>query len=244
MEPGRAIGAGMNAKAVMKALAAAADPEAEAGARRFFKTGPGQYGEGDLFRGIKVPVVRALTKGFRDLPFAEAKLLLASPYHEDRMAALEILMWQFKRGDDVVKERIYRLYLGGARWINNWDLVDGSAPHILGAWLEDKDRAPLYRLAESKNLWERRMAMIATQRYIRKGDCADALRLAHALVASQEDLMHKAVGWMLREVGAKDRKLEEAFLAKHCRTMPRTMLRYAIEHFPEARRQAYLKGKP
>ncbi len=235
-------GAALTAVAVQRALQALAKPEVEAVARRFFKTGPGQYGEGDRFRGIKVPVVRGVMKTFRALPFAEAKVLLASPFHEDRLAALAILVWQFERGDAALRERIYRLYLGGARWINNWDLVDGSAPQILGGWLEDKSRAPLYALAKSRNLWERRMAMLASLWYIRKGECDDALRLAEALVASEEDLMHKAVGWMLREVGKRDRKREEAFLAKHCRTMPRTMLRYAIEHFPEARRLAYLKG--
>lgn len=233
----------MKAGDVQKALAALASPEVEAGARRFFKTGPGQYGEGDEFRGIKVPVTRGVAKAFRALPLAEAKKLLASPFHEDRLAALFILIRQFGKGDEPLRERIYRLYLASARRVNNWDLVDTSAPYILGAWLEDKDREPLYRLARSKNLWERRMAMLATHWFIRKGDFEDALRLAAALVSSKEDLMHKAVGWMLREVGKRDRKREEAFLARHCKTMPRTMLRYAIEHFPEARRQAYLKGR-
>jgi 3-methyladenine DNA glycosylase AlkD len=234
----------MKAGDVQKALAALARPEVEAGARRFFKTGPGQYGEGDEFRGIKVPVTRGVAKAFSALPFAEAKKLLASPYHEDRLTALIILIRQFEKGDETLRERIYRLYIASAHWVNNWDLVDTSAPYILGAWLEDKDRAPLYLLARSENLWERRMAMLATQWYIRKGDFEDALRLAAALASSKEDLMHKAVGWMLREVGKRDRKREEAFLARHCKTMPRTMLRYAIEHFPEARRQAYLKGTP
>ncbi len=232
----------MKAGDVQKALAALADPEVEAGARRFFKTGPGQYGEGDRFRGIKVPVIRGVAGEFRALPFAEAKRLLSSAFHEDRLAALIILIRQFKKGDEPLRERIYRLYIASARWVNNWDLVDTSAPHILGAWLEDKDRAPLYLLARSENLWERRMAMLATQWYIRKGDFEDALRLAALLASSEEDLMHKAVGWMLREVGARDREREEAFLARRYKTMPRTMLRYAIEHFPEARRQAYLKG--
>lgn len=232
----------MKASDLQKALAALASPEVEAGSRRFFKTGPGQYGEGDKFRGIKVPVMRGVAKEFRALPFAEVKRLLASPFHEDRLAALVILVRQFQRGDEALRERIYRLYIASARWVNNWDLVDTSAPYILGAWLEDKDRAPLYVLARSKNLWERRMAMLATQWFIRMGDFEDALRLAAALLASKEDLIHKAVGWMLREVGARDRKREDAFLARHYRTMPRTMLRYAIEHFPEARRQAYLKG--
>ncbi|HKP95246.1 MAG TPA: DNA alkylation repair protein [Fibrobacteria bacterium] len=232
----------MRAEAVRKRLQALGSREAEALARRFFKTGPGEYGEGDRFRGIKVPIVRRVASECRGLSFVEAKRLLASPFHEDRLAALDILAWQFKRGDEALRGRIYRLYLGGARWINNWDLVDASAPQILGAYLEGKDKAPLYKLARSGNLWERRMAMLATLWYIRKKDFADALRIARLLVASREDLLHKAVGWMLREVGKRDRAAEEAFLARHCRTMPRTMLRYAIEHFPESLRQAYLKG--
>ncbi|MDB5047132.1 MAG: AlkD-like family protein [Fibrobacteres bacterium] len=234
----------MTAEEIRKKLKALGSPEVEAIAKRFFKTGPGEYGEGDRFRGIKVPIVRGVAAEFRTLPFPEVKRLLSSPFHEDRLAALIILDWQFKRGGDAVRAGIYRLYLGGARWINNWDLVDVSAPNILGAYLEERDRAPLYKLARSKNLWERRMAILATLWYIRKKDFSDALRIADILAASEEDLLHKAVGWMLREVGKRDREAEEIFLARHCRTMPRTMLRYAIEHFPEARRRAYLKGAP
>lgn len=233
----------MRAEDVQKELAALARPEIEAVMRRFFKTGPGQYGEGDRFRGLKVPTTRKVAAAFRELPFAEAKRLLKSPFHEDRLAALDILARQFKRGDEALRTRIYGLYLGGAKWINNWDLVDVSAPHILGAYLQDRDRAPLYALARSRNLWERRMAMLATQHYIRQGEFADALRISEILLDSEEDLLHKAVGWMLREVGNRDRKAEEAFLAKRYRSMPRTMLRYAIEKFPEARRRAYLKGE-
>ena len=160
------------------------------------------------------------------------------------MTALDILAWQFKRGDEKLQERIYRLYIASARWINNWDLVDGSAPHILGAWLENRDRGVLDKLAKSKNLWERRMAIIATLFFIRKNDFGDTLRIADTLLLSKEDLLHKAVGWMLREVGKRDRKVEESFLLLHCRSMPRTMLRYAIEHFPERERKAYLLGIP
>ena len=232
----------MKAEDLQRELAALATREVEAVMRRFFKTGPGQYGEGDIFRGIKVPVTRKAAAGYRALPFPEAKRLLASKYHEDRLAALVILSHQFQRGDEALRGRIARLYLGGAKWINNWDLVDVSAPHILGGWLEDKDRAPLYLLAESRDLWERRMAMLATQHFIRQGDFGDALRIATLLLEDKEDLMHKAVGWMLREVGNRDRRKEEAFLKPHYRSMPRTMLRYAIEKFPEARRKAYLMG--
>jgi 3-methyladenine DNA glycosylase AlkD len=233
----------MTAKQIQARLEALGSPEGAAQALRFFKTGPGEYGEGDRFRGIKVPLVRGVAKEFPDLAFAEAKLLLASPFHEDRLAALAILCRQFQAGDEAVRERIYRLYLGGARWVNNWDLVDVSAPQILGGFLHKKDKAPLYKLAQSANLWERRMAIIATLWYIREKDCKDALKLAEKLLDAPEDLLHKAVGWMLREVGKRDRKAEEVFLARHYRTMPRTTLRYAIEHFPETRRKAYLKGE-
>lgn len=232
----------MKAEDLQKELAALATPEVETSMRRFFKTGPGQYGEGDHFRGIKVPVTRKAAAGYRALGFPEVKRLLASKYHEDRLAALVILAHQFQRGDEALRGKIFRLYIGGAKWINNWDLVDVSAPYILGGWLEDKDRTPLYALAESRNLWERRMAMLATQHFTRKGDFGDALRIATLLLEDREDLIHKAVGWMLREVGNRDRRKEEAFLKPHYLSMPRTMLRYAIEKFPEARRKAYLKG--
>lgn len=233
----------MNAESIQKKLKALGNPEVEVIVRRFFKTGPGEYGEGDRFRGIKVPVTRKVAAEYRDLPLVEAKRLLASEFHEDRLAALVILIYQFERGDENLRQKIFRLYIGGARWINNWDLVDISAPQILGGYLEDRDRAPLFKLARSKNLWERRMAMLAAFWFIRKRDFIDALRIAELLIDAREDLLHKAVGWMLREIGKRDRKVEETFLASHYRTMPRTMLRYAIEHFPEARRQAYLKGR-
>ncbi len=233
----------MKAKDIQIKLKALGSPEVKAIALRFFKTGPGDYGEGDRFHGIKVPVIRRVVGEYRDLAFPEIKRLLASPFHEDRFAALDIMARQFKRGDEATREKIYRLYIGSARWINNWDLVDVSAPHILGAYLEARDRAPLYTLAQSKHLWERRMAIVATLRFVRKKDSVDALRIAKLLLAAPEDLLHKAVGWVLREVGKRDRHAEEAFLVRHYRTMPRTMLRYAIEHFSEPRRQDYLKGR-
>ena len=231
------------AEDVMRELAALGNPQVAVFFLGFFQAGPGGYGEGDSFRGIRIPAMRLVARKYRGLPFPEAKRLLASKFHEDRIAALEILIHLFAKGDGKLKEKIYLLYAGSARHINNWDLVDGSAPHILGAWLEDKPKSPLYKLARSKNLWERRMAMIATLRYIRKGRFEEALRIAEMLIEAPEDLLHKASGWMLREIGKRDRGVEEAFLASHYRRMPRTMLRYAIEHFPEPRRQAYLKGK-
>jgi 3-methyladenine DNA glycosylase AlkD len=210
--------------------------------QRYFKTGPGQYGEGDIFRGIRVPVLRKLARANRDLPPEQAKQLLHSPYHEDRLLALLILVDSFSRADEEGKSAIYRLYLGNTRFINNWDLVDLSAGQIVGAYLWDKSRAPLDRLARSRSLWERRVAVLATSHFIRHGEFDTTLRIAGMLLDDREDLIHKAVGWMLREVGKRDPACEESFLRVHCRQMPRTMLRYAIERFPEELRRSYLQG--
>ncbi|MFO7627202.1 MAG: DNA alkylation repair protein [Candidatus Fermentibacteraceae bacterium] len=219
------------------------NPERALALQRFFRTGPGQYGEGDVFRGITVPVLRDLARRHRDLHLEEAVQLLDSRFHEDRLLALFILIGHFKRVDEPKKAGIFDLYLGRINRINNWDLVDASAEHIPGAFLWDKDRAPLHALSHSKSLWERRIAVISTFHFIRRGDFADTLAISENLLADREDLIHKAVGWMLREVGKRSMDAEEAFLKKHCRTMPRTMLRYAIERFPEELRQAYLKAK-
>lgn len=208
----------------------------------FFKTGPGQYGEGDLFRGIRVPVLRRLVKQFSTLTLPENEQLLHSPYHEDRLLALLLLVNSYRTSDNARQAAIYELYLANTAYINNWDLVDSSAEHIIGAWLWDKSRVPLQQLATSVSLWERRIAILATFHYIKKHEFNEALRIAGLLLHDREDLMHKAVGWMLREIGKRNPEREEEFLAEHYRTMPRTMLRYAIEKFPEQRRQAYLKG--
>ena len=209
----------------------------------FFKTGPGEYGEGDLFLGIKVPPLRRLAREHQDLPLGETAALLGSAFHEARLLALLILVRAFARGGAAQRQAIYRLYLRSTARINNWDLVDSSAEHIVGGHLADRDRKPLYRLAGSASLWERRIAVLATFHFIRRGDFADTLKLAALLLGDGEDLIHKAVGWMLREVGKRDVAAEEAFLAEHCRRMPRTMLRYAVERFPEPRRRLYLKGE-
>jgi 3-methyladenine DNA glycosylase AlkD len=211
--------------------------------RRFFKTGPGEYGAGDQFLGVTVPELRQVAREFQRLAEDEILLLLQSAFHEERALALLILIRQFAKGDAATRQRIYELYLASTRFINNWDLVDASAPHIAGAWLNDKSRRPLYRLARSKNLWERRIAIIATQHFIRQHDFTDALAIARLLIADREDLIHKAVGWMLREIGNRDLRAEENFLKEHYCAMPRTMLRYAIEKFPEPRRRKYLKGE-
>jgi len=190
-----------------------------------------------------VPTLRDLAKRHRDLPAEEAGQLLDSRFHEDRLLALFILIGHFKRGGARQKAGIFDLYLGKTNRINNWDLVDASAEHIPGAFLWDRDRAPLHSLSRSESLWERRISIIATFHFIRRGDFADTLAISENLLADREDLIHKAVGWMLREVGKRSMEAEEAFLNEHCRTMPRTMLRYAIEKFPEGLRQEYLKAK-
>ncbi len=210
--------------------------------QRFFKTGPGQYGEGDRFRGIRVPVLRRLSSAHQDIPLALAEQLLRSAYHEDRLLALLILMRKFARADAAGRAGIYTLYLGNTRFINNWDLVDASAAQIVGAYLSDKSRKPLYQLARSDSLWERRIAILATFHYIKQGRVDETLRIAGMLLSDKEDLIHKAAGWMLREVGKRDLQIEEGFLRAHYRQMPRTMLRYAIEKFAQDKRRGYLKG--
>jgi 3-methyladenine DNA glycosylase AlkD len=210
--------------------------------QRYFKTGLGEYGEGDRFRGIRVPVLRRLARKYQDLPRAGAVRLLQSPFHEDRLLALLILMRHYDRGEPVAQEQIHRLYLEHTRFINNWDLVDVSAPHLLGHYLAHHPADTLTRLAASGDLWERRLAIIATLYFIKQGNYAETLRIARLLLADPEDLLHKAVGWMLREVGKRDPGGAQAFLRRHYRQMPRTMLRYAIERLPAAARQAYLQG--
>jgi 3-methyladenine DNA glycosylase AlkD len=210
--------------------------------QRFFKTGPGQYGEGDLFRGIRVPELRRLSKMHQEISLEQAERLLHSAYHEDRLLALLILVRKYARTDERGQATIYKLYMSNTRFINNWDLVDSSAEFIVGAYLSDKSQQPLYRLSRSRSIWERRIAILATFHFIRQGEFETTLRIAERLLTDKEDLIHKAVGWMLREVGKRDLKKEEAFLRAHHRQMPRTMLRYAIEKFPEDKRQRYLKG--
>jgi len=211
-------------------------------AQRFFKTGSGEYGEGDIFLGIRVPVLRKLAKEF-NLPIRDVQTLLESPFHEERFVALIILILHYQKGDETVKKSIYELYLANTKHINNWDLVDVSAMHIVGDYLFERDKSPLYRLVKSEDLWERRIAIIATFCFIKRRKFEDTLKLSKELLQDKEDLIHKAVGWMLRETGKRELAVEEEFLKHHYQTMPRTMLRYAIEKFPEPKRQAYLKGK-
>lgn len=229
------------AKKIERQLRTLGDEATAAQSIRFFKTGPGQYGEGDVFLGIRMPVLRRMAKELIDTPPDETVDLLKSPFHEARMLALLIWIYQAKRGDKTLP--LYRAYLANTNRINNWDLVDVSAEHIVGAHLFTRNRKPLYKLAKSNSLWERRIAIISTFYFIRRNDFDDTLGIADILINDLEDLIHKAAGWMLREVGNRDRTAaEEAFLLPRCKKMPRTMLRYAIERFPEPLRQKYLKG--
>jgi 3-methyladenine DNA glycosylase AlkD len=211
--------------------------------QRYFKTGPGEYGEGDRFIGVRVGPLRKLAKQHRDLSLTDISSLLASPFHEERMIALLIMVEQFDRGDGSEQKRIYDLYLDSLERINNWDLVDVSSPRIVGAYLSERSRKPLYRLARSRYLWSRRVAIMATMYFIKDGEFDDALAIADMLMDDPHDLVHKAVGWMLREVGNRDRYTEEKFLASRYKKMPRTMLRYAIEKFPITKRKRYLSGR-
>jgi 3-methyladenine DNA glycosylase AlkD len=233
----------MKAKTARKRLKDLGSNEKAEVAQRFFKTGPGEYGEGDVFLGVRVPELRRLAKEFLDLGPGEVRDLLRSHIHEDRALALLILVRNYRRGDPKEQERIYQFYMDHLRFINNWDLVDVSAEHVVGAFLKGKCKRPLYRLARSKNLWERRVSVLATFHYIKGSEFSETLKIAEMLLSDKEDLIHKAVGWMLREVGKRDPAAEEKFLEKHSKKMPRTMLRYAIERFPEPKRQRYLKGR-
>lgn len=224
-------------------LHAAGNPAFADHAQRFFKTAPGQYGHGDTFLGIRVPTVRAMVKDYAGLRLTEVVKLLRSSYHEERLFALLVLIRQFDRADPAGREEIYTLYLKHTRSINNWDLVDVSAPNIVGTYLLDKDRHILYTLAASPVLWERRIAMLATFAFIRKNEIDDALAIARLLRDDLEELIHKAVGWMLREVGKRNLNALTMFLDQHAADLPRTMLRYAIEKLPNPKRLHYMKKK-
>jgi 3-methyladenine DNA glycosylase AlkD len=210
---------------------------------RFFKTGKGQYAEGDRFLGITAPVLRQLARQFRQLSLRDCTRLLDSPYNEERLLSLLILVERYRTGNAGVKKMVYRLYVKERKRINNWNLVDASAPYILGAHLLQRDRSMLHRLVHSRSLWDRRIAVVATFAFIRENDFGDTLKLTEQLLADEHDLMHKACGWMLREAGKRGPAVLEDFLRRHYRAMPRTMLRYAIERFPAAKRKRYLTGR-
>ena len=232
-------------ESIRLAIKEAGDPVKAAGVAKYFKSGKGEYGEGDKFYGITVPVQRKIAKQYYlDITLTEVAKLLQGKFHEERFVALEILVMKFDRAvalqDVKMQKQIYDLYLASTKFINNWDLVDTSAEYIVGAYLQNKSRAILKKLAKSTLLWERRIAMIACFYFIRNKDFADAVAIAEILLKDEHDLIHKAVGWMLREIGNRDLKAELTFLDKHTTRMPRTMLRYAIERFPEKLRLKYL----
>lgn len=233
----------LRAAAIRRKLRAHAIPANVTILQRFFKTGPGEYGEGDRFIGVKVPGVRAVCRECRGAAPADVLLLLRSRVHEERLLALLMLVDAFAKGDQHEQHRIYDLYLDNTAFINNWDLVDASAAQIVGVWLGDRSKRPLTTLARSAHLWERRIAIIATFDYIRRGSFDETFRISDLLLHDKHDLIHKAVGWMLREAGKRDGAALRAFLAPRYTSMPRTMLRYAIERFPEAERKRYLAGQ-
>lgn len=224
------------------ALREIADSQYAIHSQRFFKTGKGEYGEGDEFLGIRVPILRKFAKQYSDLSLTDTKKLLKSNYHEERLCALFILVHKYTSSDHE-KSIIYKLYLDNTRYINSWDLVDSSAYKIVGAFLFKKNKSPLYKLSQSKNIWERRIAIISTLYFIKNEEFEDTLEIATLLLNDKEELIHKAVGWMLREVGKKNIEVEKLFLLSCYKKMPRMMLRYAIEKFPEPERKKYLQGK-
>ena len=235
----------MTAAVIFSELQSLGTPEKAAHLSRFFKTGPGQYGEGDRFLGVVVPQIRSIAKAHLSTPFSELQHLLDSPWHEVRLCALFILVYRFKRKSTSEEERtaIFRFYLKNAHRCNNWDLVDFTCCDIVGEYLVDKDRSILYRLAASENLWEQRIAIVSTWAFIRRDDFVDTLSLAKRFIPHKHDLIHKAVGWMLREVGKRNRQTLTDFLEEYATRLPRTTLRYAIEHYPETERQYFLKKK-
>jgi 3-methyladenine DNA glycosylase AlkD len=226
---------------ILKELKSEKNEEQAKNLARFFKTGKGQYGEGDIFWGLKVPVIRVISKKFKEASLGEIQGLLNSKVHEHRMVGLFILIEKYRKAEN--KKEIYDFYLKNTRNINNWDLVDLTAPNIVGAFLLEnkKERKILYSLVKSKSLWERRIAVLSTFNLLRDGEYKDILKIAEILLKDEHDLIHKAVGWMLREIGKRNKEVEIKFLEKYCKIMPRTMLRYAIEKFNLEERKKYMK---
>jgi 3-methyladenine DNA glycosylase AlkD len=232
----------MTADDALTRLLALADPEAAKSAARFFKSGADGLPDGDRFIGVSAAPLRKLARDLRGLPMDQTERLLQSEIHEARSLALAVMVEAFAKANDATRKRLYDFYLANTRYVNAWDLVDLSARDLVGAYLAGRSRRPLYRLAKSPSLWERRIAIVATHHFIRANDFTDTLAIAELLLNDREDLIHKAVGWMLREAGKRDRPVLEGFLRKHHAAMPRTALRYAIERFPEPERRAYLHG--
>lgn len=231
---------GTTLKSTLRALA---NPEIAEHSQRFFKTGKGEYGEGDVFLGIRVPELRKAARQFRDLTLTQVKRSLKSRFHEERLCAVLILVWKFERGDEDVREEVFRMYVDHTQYVNNWDIVDSSAHKIVGPHVDGGSLELLNKLALSDSLWERRIAIISTLHFIKQDEFDPTFEIAEVLLDDPEDLIHKAVGWMLREVGNRNPALERAFLKDCYKEMPRTMLRYAIEKFPQAERKRYLAGE-
>lgn len=234
----------LTAQALRRQLSDFADKEKAKFLIGFFKTGIGQYAEGDKFLGVMVPKVRAVVKNYSQMTFAELQKLIDSPYNEERLASLLVLVSRFQKADsEKLKTQVFNFYKKNLKRVNNWNLVDASAPYIFGNYLFNRKRDVLYQLAKSKNLWERRVAILSTFYFIRFDDFVDALKISEILMEDKEDLIHKAVGWMLREVGKRDEKTLKTFLDKHARTMPRTALRYAVERLPLKVRKGFMDAK-
>ena len=230
----------MKAREEIRALA---NKEIAQHSLRFFKTDKGEYGHGDLFLGVRAPKIRSIAKKHIDISISDMQTLIRSKYHEERFLGLIILVNKYaKTKDKKNRNQLYKIYVYSFKYINNWNLVDVTCPHVTGKHLIDKDRTILYKWAKSEDLWTKRIAMVSTFSFIRKNDLEDTFKIAEILLHDEHDLIHKAVGWMLREAGKRDIKKEETFLKKYYKTMPRTMLRYSIEKFPETKRQKYLKG--
>jgi 3-methyladenine DNA glycosylase AlkD len=232
----------MDYQTIIRYLKEIGDPKIAQHSQRYFKTGKGEYAQGDRFLGIRVPVLRKKVIPFKETSLKDIKELLVSPFHEVRLFALLLMVHQFSKGGVEQRDKLFNLYISSTPFINNWDLVDTSAPYIVGPYLLDRDRSILYDFARSDLLWERRISVMSTFFFVRQFQYEDTLRISRILLNDPHDLIHKAVGWMLREIGKRDRQTEELFLERHYQQMPKTMLRYAIEKFEKERRQMYLKG--
>ena len=233
----------VTANVITETLRNLANPDIAGHSKRFFKTGKGEYGEGDRFLGIRVPVLRKQVKCFQETTLGEIQKVLDSSFHEERLFSLLLMVDKFNKGNEDEKSAIYQMYLNNTRNINNWDLVDSSAYQIVGVYLEQRDRRILYKLVQSDSLWERRIAVMSTFQFIRNHEFDDTLNLSKHLLRDPEDLIHKAVGWMLREIGKRNITVEKTFLRSNYKQMPRTMLRYAIERFSEQDRKRFLDGR-
>ncbi|MHB9019997.1 MAG: DNA alkylation repair protein [Minisyncoccota bacterium] len=231
----------MKLSRLQQELKLAANPKQAKLLQRFFKTGPGEYGHGDIFLGIMVPIQRKITEKYIDLSLTDIQRLLNNKIHEHRFCALAILVSKYKKANESEKKKIFNFYIKNSKKINNWDLVDVSAPKIVGGYLLNKNKTILYKLARSKNIWQKRISILATFWFIRENKFKDSLEISKILLGDKHDLIHKAVGWMIREIGKRNKQVEIKFLAEHAHKMPRVMLRYAIEKFTPNERHKYLK---